>query len=222
PPFGVRNRFTSPGLSARASDAVTMAARNTAATTLYLLSPMLSALLPPRARSDESQPIFSHHTGRGNEFRAFVGTERPKGRIIGYANETAANCIAARQRSHATSVAIRCSRAVNLRQRSTFCPLICLKRCTMPSQYSGLGGVGAGELLRLFAGGRELFSPGRIASSLPGFVEAGTGLRKSWISATASQQTAAEGLIGVYDGGQLLLFGVDQDHSRLHEVTLGE
>ena len=32
---------------------------------------------------------------------------------------------------------------------------------------------------------------------------------------------AAEGLIGVYDGRQLLLFGVDQDPSRLHEVTLG-
>ena len=33
---------------------------------------------------------------------------------------------------------------------------------------------------------------------------------------------AAEGLIGVYDGGQLLLFGFDQDHSRVHEVTLGQ
>ena len=33
---------------------------------------------------------------------------------------------------------------------------------------------------------------------------------------------AAEGLIGVYDGRQLLLFGFDQDHSRVQEVTLGE
>ena len=33
---------------------------------------------------------------------------------------------------------------------------------------------------------------------------------------------AAEGLIGVYDGRQLLPFGFDQDRSRVQEVTLGE
>ena len=33
---------------------------------------------------------------------------------------------------------------------------------------------------------------------------------------------AAEGLIGVYDGRQLLPFGLDQDPSRLKEVTLGQ
>ena len=32
---------------------------------------------------------------------------------------------------------------------------------------------------------------------------------------------AAEGLIGVYDGRQLLLFGIDQVPSRIEEVTLG-
>ena len=33
---------------------------------------------------------------------------------------------------------------------------------------------------------------------------------------------AAEGLIGVYDGSQLLLFGYDQVPSRLEEGILGE
>ena len=85
-----------------------------------------------------------------------------------------------------------------------------------------------GELVRWFvgsrefAGCRELFGPGRIASSLLGWVEAGTGLRGFWMNVTAPQQTAAEGLIDVYDGRQLLLFGFDQAHSRLKEVTLGE
>src|SRR5262249_40408672 len=99
-------------------------------------------------------------------------------------------------------------------------------------ELTGLCGVGAGELLRLFAGGGgrlgvvaggwELFSPGLIASSLLGSVVAGAGLRETWISATAPQQTAAEGLIDVYDGRQLLLFGFDQVQSRRPEVTLGE
>ncbi len=36
------------------------------------------------------------------------------------------------------------------------------------------------------------------------------------------QIAAAEGLIGVDDGRQLLLFGFDQGHSRIPEVALGE
>jgi hypothetical protein len=32
----------------------------------------------------------------------------------------------------------------------------------------------------------------------------------------------AEGLIDVYDGGQLPPLGVDQDRSRLQEVALGD
>jgi len=43
-----------------------------------------------------------------------------------------------------------------------------------------------------------------------------------WIRMTASQQTAAERLINVYDGRQLLLFGVDQFQSRLPEVALDQ
>jgi hypothetical protein len=35
-------------------------------------------------------------------------------------------------------------------------------------------------------------------------------------------RTTAQGLIGVYDGRQLLPLGGDQDHSRVHEVTLRE
>lgn len=65
-------------------------------------------------------------------------------------------------------------------------------------------------MIGLFAGGRELLiSPGQIVSCLLGLGEAGTGLRVFWIGATAPQQTAAEGLIGVHDGRQLLLFRFD-------------
>ena len=39
---------------------------------------------------------------------------------------------------------------------------------------------------------------------------------------TRQHIAAAEGLIGVDGGGQLLPFGIDQDHSRVPKVALGQ
>jgi len=46
-------------------------------------------------------------------------------------------------------------------------------------------------------------------------------LQRWWDGNREQIAAAAEGLIGVYDGRQLLPFGVDQEPSRIQEFTLG-